>query len=107
MRHSILAVCVLTALAPLTGLAYAATCPADAPDGYQWLSGYVDEFRAEGTISSWFTDSFAQNPDDVALRGLQAYFDADGDLAAARALFKDRGGSDAAFDIAMACSGIG
>ncbi|RED11360.1 hypothetical protein [Pontivivens insulae] len=85
---------------------HAATCPADAPEGYQWLSGYVDEFRADGTISTWFTDSYAQHPDDVALRGLQAFFDAGGNVDEARALFQQRGGSDAAFDMAMACAGV-
>ncbi|MDB9838594.1 hypothetical protein OAC40_00530 [bacterium] len=86
--------------------ANAATCPADAPEGYQWLSGYVDEFRADGTVSSWFTESFAQFPEDMALRGLKAFFDANGDIEAARAMFKDRGGSDEAFSIAMACAKV-
>lgn len=104
MRQTFCAAAVLLTFA-VPG--YAQTCPADAPEGYQWLSGYVDEFRSKGTISSWFVDSFAQNPEDLALRGLRAFFDAQGDVTAARQLFKDRGGSDAAFDIAMACSGIG
>ena len=86
--------------------ANAASCPADAPEGYQWLSGYVDEFRNDGTVSSWFTDSLAQNPEDIALLGLKAFFDAGGDVDAARQLFSDRGGSNEAFSIAMACSGI-
>jgi len=84
----------------------AASCPADAPEGYKWLSGYVEEYKSNGTISSWFTDSLAQNPTDVALLGLQAFFDAKGDVDAARQVFKDRGGFEEAFAISMACSGI-
>lgn len=94
------------AFSSIAASANAATCPADAPDGYQWLSGYVDEFRADETISTWFTDSLAQFPEDAALRGLQAFFDANGDIGAARQLFMDRGGSDEAFSIAMACAKI-
>ncbi|SMY06783.1 hypothetical protein [Flavimaricola marinus] len=102
-HSSVLAAAALTALSTA---AFAATCPADAPEGYQWLSGYVDEFRADGTVSTWFTDSYAQHPEDIALQGLQAFFDAGGDLAAARALFVQRGGSADAFAVAMACAGV-
>jgi len=94
------------ALCLSASMSFAAECPADAPEGYQWLSGYVDEFRSKGTISSWFTDSLAQNPNDIALLGLQAFFDAGGDLSGARTLFKERGGSDEAFSIAMACAQV-
>ncbi|TDL90524.1 hypothetical protein [Meridianimarinicoccus aquatilis] len=94
------------AFSSLAAIANAASCPASAPEGYKWLSGYVDEFRATGTVSSWFADSRAQFPDDIALLGLQAYFDTDGDITAARQLFLERGGSDEAFSIAMACAQI-
>ena len=94
------------AFSSVATFANAASCPTDSPEGYQWLSGYVDEFRADGTISSWFTDSRAQFPDDIALLGLQAFFDANGDIAAARQLFLDRGGSNEAFSIAMACAKV-
>ncbi|MGH1412097.1 MAG: hypothetical protein ACRBB0_01295 [Pelagimonas sp.] len=90
----------------LCSSASAATCPANAPDGYKWLSSYVEEFHAKGTVSDWFTDSLKKHPDDVALLALQAYFDAGGDTSAARKLHKTRGGSVQNFDLGMACAKI-
>lgn len=84
----------------------AGTCPAGAPEGYKWLSGYVEEFQSKGTISSWFTDSLSKNPNDYALLALQAYFDTEGRVADARALHIERGGRGGEFDAAMSCAGV-
>ena len=94
------------ALTSFATLANAGTCPADAPEGYKWLSNYVDEFRASGTVSNWFTESLAQHPQDFALIGLQAFFDAGGDVDAARQLYIERGGSAESFSTAMACAKV-
>lgn len=94
------------ALASFSTIAMAGTCPANAPEGYKWLSGYVDEFRANGTVSNWFTESLAQHPQDFALLGLQAFFDAGGDVDAARQLYIERGGSADSFSTAMAFAKI-
>ena len=97
---------VTLALLATTTFAQAASCPKSSPEGYKWLSGYVDEFRDNGTVSDWFTDSLKKHPKDVALLGLKAFFDTKGDVDAARKLFMERGGSDKAFSVAMACSKI-
>ncbi len=90
----------------IAGGAQAATGPANVPEGYKWLPGYVEEFKADGTISGWFSESLVKYPDDFALLGLKAYFDSKGDKDAARALFQKRGGSAKDFDAAMACAKV-
>ncbi|WP_424967151.1 hypothetical protein [Dinoroseobacter sp. S375] len=98
------ALAALLLCAALSSTALAASCPANAPEGYKWLPGYVDEYRKTGAVSSWFTDSLNAHPEDFALLALQAFFDAKGDMAEARALYERRGGSGDRFDIAMACA---
>lgn len=101
LKHALAALLVCTAL-PISTLA--ASCPANAPEGYKWLSGYVDEYRKTGAVSRWFSDSLKAHPEDYALLALQAFFDAGGDKAKARALYEQRGGTGDRFDIAMACA---
>ena len=97
---------VSLALLATATIAQAESCPKNSPEGYKWLSGYVDEFHENGTVSDWFSDSLKKHPKDVALLGLKAYFDTKGDVALARKLFKERGGSDKEFSVAMACSKV-
>lgn len=101
LKHAFTALLVGTALPTA---AVAASCPTNAPEGYKWLSGYVDEYRKTGAVSSWFSESLKSHPEDYALLALKAFFDAGGDKAKARALYQKRGGSGDRFDIALACA---
>lgn len=103
MRFTPIAATLLAATT-LASTAIAGNCPEGSPEGYEWLAGYVDEYRAEGTVSEWFVGSFAENPDDYALRALNTFFESDGDLVAARQSYIDNGGLATEFDAAMACA---
>ena len=92
---------VIAADAPPAGV-----CPANAPEGYKWLSGYVDEYRTTGKIPDWFKSSLKDHPKDQALVALNAYFKGKGDWDKGWKVYSKKGGKAANYANGLACAKV-
>lgn len=84
----------------------AGKCRAGAPEGYKWLSSYVDEYRKSSKVSDWFTGSLKEHPNDYALKALNAYFAGKGDWVKGWEKFKADGGKAADYADGLACAKV-
>lgn len=84
----------------------AGKCRANAPEGYKWLSSYVDEFNKSGKAPDWFADSLKKHPNDYALVALDSYFKAGADWDKGFATHSANGGNAKDYADGLACANV-
>jgi hypothetical protein len=92
---------IASAAAPSKG-----ACPSNAPEGYKWLSSYVDEYKKTGKVSDWFSGSLKEHPKDQALMALDAYFKGKADWNAGWDIYASKGGKPADYANGLACAKV-